>query len=366
MHFQCSLSDLLPAVTLVEKAVASQNDVPILTGIHIAAADSQVILTATNLELGIKSEFEAYVNRADKTVVDGKLLAAIIKKLPDQPIIFEIIDNQLIITAGNVEFALNVLTEEDFPELPQAEQVQFSLPANKLLKMIKNTIYACGKDDRRPFLNGILFETIDNQLNFVATDINRLSYYAVKLDTNVPNTEMLVPMKTMQELQRSLPNDTTPINISFGEKYLIFEYGANKITTRLIEDRFPQYRGLFPNHEPIQITVNRQMLIAAVERAALIDSDDGTQVVIFEAVDGVLEISTPTGSKGKSQEKLNVEHQGENGRAAFSAKYILDMLKAADAEQIFFHFNSDLQQCLMQADNDEDQKYILMPVRLSQ
>ncbi len=365
MHFQCSLSDLLPAVNLVEKAVASQNDIPILTGIHIASGTSSVSLTATNLELGIKSEFKAYVNTADKTVVDGKLLAALVRKLPDQPIIFEVVDQQLLITAGNVEFTLNIFNEEDFPQLPEAEQVMFSLPANKLLRMIKNTIYACGKDEHRPFLNGILFEIIDNRLSFVATDINRLAYYAVELNSDVPNMEILVPMKTMQELQRSLPNDDTPINIAFSDKSLIFEYGPNKITTRLIEEQFPKYRGLFPDEEPIRITANRQMLIAAVERAALINTDEGSQIVIFEAVDGVLEISTPSSSKGKSQEKLNVEHQGENGKAAFSAKYILDMLKATDAEQVLFHFNADLRQCLMQADNDEDQKYILMPIRLS-
>jgi len=365
MHFQCSLSDLLPVVSLVEKAVAAQDNIQVLKGIHINAEGNQVTLTATNLELGIRSNFPAHVNQADQVVVDGKLLAALVRTLPPEPVIFELVDQQLMITAGSVEFSLATMPPEDFPQLPEIDDLVFTLPANQLLKLIRNTIFACGKDDRRPFVNGVLFEISEQMLHFAATDINRLAYDAVNVDQQLPETQLLIPMKTMQELQRSLPGDETEIKISYNTKHVIFEYGNTKITTRLIDDRFPKYKNLFPQDEPIRISVGRQILMAAVERAALIDSDDGSQVVVFDVANGVLEIRTPASSKGRSKEVINVEHEGENGQAAFSAKYILDMLKAVDADQILFHFNSDLRQALMKGDQDPDQKYILMPIRLS-
>lgn len=366
MHFHCTLADLLPAISLVEKAVASQNNIPIITGIHIAAANDQLTLTATNLKLGIKSVINAHVVKANQIVVDGKLLAAIVRKLPDNPVIFELVNQQLVITSGNVEFSLNTFEGEDFPQLPQGEDLLFSITAKQFIKMVKNTIFACGKDDRRPFLNGVLFELNDSRLSLVATDINRLAFYSDQVESSHKgNKELLVPMKTLQEIIRSIPADDTRIDVYYSNNYLIFEYGKNMITTRLIDDQFPRYKSLFPKDEPIQITVNRQILASAVERASLIDSDDGSQIVIFDASNGVLEITTPASSKGRSMEKINVEHKGENGRAAFSAKYIMDMLKATDAEQVLFHFNSDLRQCLLKADTDEDQKYILMPIRLS-
>lgn len=365
MHFQCKLEDLLPAINLVEKAVATQNNIEIITGIHIRAEKNQIVLTSTNLELGIQTSLQAHVTEAKQIVVDGKLFAALVRKLPNQPIIFELNNHQLIITAGTVEFVLNTLVEEDFPELAIPDQELFTISAKTLLKMIKNTIYACGKDDKRPFLNGILFEIINSKINFIATDINRLAFYSHEIDFDKSaNHNFLVPMKTFQELQKSLPNDDTLIKISAADNQIIFEFEQHKITTRLIDDQFPNYTNLFPKEEPIEIIINRQMLTAAVERASLIDSDDGSHYVIFDVENGVLEIRTPSSSKGKSQEQINVEHQGENGKAAFSAKYILEMLKATDVEQVIFGFNQDLRQCLLRPDSDDEQKYVLMPIRI--
>lgn len=369
MHFQCSLNDLLPAINLVEKAVAVHDSLTAITGIHLETGKKHVTLTSTNLELGIKTDFPAKITKQDQVIVDGKLLAGLVRKLPDQPIVFELIDNHLVVTAGMVEFSLNTfntLLKDDFPILPDAQEKLLSIPASRLLKMIKNTIYACGRDDKRAFLNAILFELIDNRLNFVATDINRLAFYATETETvsNQP-LQFLVPMKTLQEIQRSVPNDETEIRISYNKNHLIFEFENNKITTRLIDDQFPKYTNLFPKEEPINIKVNRRMLESAVERCSLIYSDDGSQIVIFSAQNGILKVRTPESSKGKNQERINVEHQGENGEAAFSSRYILDMLKATDADDVIFNFNSDLRQCLLKPDNEEEQKYLLMPIRLS-
>lgn len=369
MYFQCTLNDLLPSINLVEKAVAVHDTLTVITGIHLKADKKQVTLTSTNLELGIQTNFPADITKQDQVIVDGKLLAGLVRKLPDQPIVFELIDNRLIITAGMVEFSLNTfntLIKDDFPNLPDAEEKLFKISASKLLTMIKNTIYACGRDDKRAFLNSILLELIDNKLNFVATDINRLAFYSTTIETdNSEPLQFLVPMKTLQEIQRSIPNDETEILISHNKNYLIFEFENNKITTRLIDDQFPKYANLFPKEEPINIKVNKKILESAVERSSLIYSDDGSQIVIFKAENGILEVRTPESSKGKSQEKINVEHEGENGEAAFSSKYILDMLKATDADDIIFNFNSDLRQCLLKPDNEEEQKYLLMPIRLS-
>ncbi len=369
MYFQCSLSDLLPAINLVERAVAIQDSLPIITGIQLTTDKNKIILTSTNLELGVETDFLANVMNMNKVIVDGKLLAGIARKLPDQPIIFELIDNRLVITSGMVEFSLNIfnpLMKDDFPNLPKAKQQLLKIPAENLLQMIRNTIYACGKDDKRAFLNGVLFELHGNKLNFVATDINRLSFYSIPIDDHHEEPlQFLIPMKTLQEIQRCVPNDETEIKISYNKNNLIFQYSNNVITTRVIDDQFPKYANLFPKEEQTKIKVNKRVLESAVERSSLFYADDGSQIVIFNAENGILEIRTPESSKGKSQERINVEQEGGNSEAAFSSKYILDMLKATTAEGVIFNFNSDLRQCLLQPDSEEEHKYILMPIRLS-
>lgn len=370
MQFQCTKQELLPAINLVERAVAPSNtNLPIITGINIQAKNNEIKLTSTNLELGIETKFMAHIIQENELVVNGKLFAALVRKLPDKPIVFELIDNNLVITAGTVEFSLTTFTNDDFPDLPFAAEILFKIEAQLLLKMIKNTIFACGKDEKRPFVNGILFELEGSTLNFVATDINRLAYFSHQVNVDIVEPlRLLVPMKTFQEIQHSLPNDDTEVTISYFENSLIFEVGNNKVTSRLIDDRFPNYQSLFPKEESIVLTINRQLLTSAVERASLFPSDDGTQVVIFDAESGVLEIRTPTSSKGKSVEKIGVEHQGEGGMAAFSANYILDMLKATNAEDIIFSYNTDLRQCSMKVvhgdEQSDNQLYVLMPIRI--
>lgn len=365
MYFTCSLPDLLPAITLAEKAVSTQDSLEILKGILLIADQNNVTLMSNNLELAVKTSFPAKVTNTDQLVVDGKLLTAVIRKLPSENVIFESTNNQLRINSGKAEFFLNIIDSDDFPLIPSPKDHLLTITASKLIRMIKNTIYACGKDENRPFINGVLFELADKQLNFVATDINRLSYYAIEIET-ISNNEpkLLVPMKTLQELQRSIPNDDTEIKISQSDNYLIFEFEKTIMTTQLIDDRFPKYNSLFPKEEQIRITTERQKLISAVERAAIIDSDGGP-IVIFAVENELLEIKTPSSTRGKSQEQMEVEHQGKNGEAAFSAHYMLDMLKAADSEKIIFDFNSDLRQCMLRPDSEDNHKYILMPIRLN-
>ncbi|NLM24866.1 MAG: DNA polymerase III subunit beta [Firmicutes bacterium] len=365
MHFQCKKQDLLPAINLVQKAVATQSTLEILTGIKIEAKTEQVILTSTNLELGIETTFPAHVSKHNQiAVVDGKIFAALVPKLPDEPIIFELNDNVLNISAGTVEFSLNVFIGDDFPNLPAANDYIMTIPAEKLNAAIKNVIYACGKDDKRPYLSGILFELEDNNLRLVSTDINRLSYYSQPVATNTnEKLLLLVPTKTFAELQRSIPHDKTEIKIGYVDNQIIFTFNETKFTSRLIDDQFPNYKHLFPKEQPIELTVKKQILASAVERAALFESD-GNQIVIFNTQNGVLEITTPETAKGKIQEQINVEHRGENGSAAFQARYILEMLKASDAEQVTFGYNSDLRQCLLQPVGEIEHLYILMPIRL--
>ena len=364
MHFQCTKEQLLPAVSLVEKAVASQNTVPIITGTHIKAASDTLILTSTNLELSIQTKISALISTPGELIVDGKLFANIIRKLPDAPITFEL-NTKLVIKAGTIEFTLNILSGEDFPAFPDPEDEMFTIPSNILSKMIKNTIYACGKDEKRPYISGLLFELNNRKFKLVSTDINRLSYFSIPLEnTNEDDFKYLVPFKTISELHKNLPQDETPIKVYYLNTQMIFAFNEHKFATRLIDDQFPNYLHLFPKNQPIMITSNKQSLQAAVDRASILDHN-GAQIIILSINDGVLEIKTPSNNQDQILEQLNVEHTGENGHAAFSARYILEMLKATSAQQVIFEFNMELRPCLLKPDTDDDHLYILMPIRLN-
>lgn len=363
MHFQCKKEDLFKAVNLVEKAVATQETLQILMGIHLKANDNQLVLTSTNLELTIQTKIPVHTTRTGETVISGKLFASIIKKLPNETIVFERKDNQLLITAGTIEFSLNTLTTEDFPAFPEIKQEILSISSKVMFKMIKNTVFATHQDETRPFLSGVLFEIENDSFSMVATDSNRLAYINTTLPHAVSKShKMIVPSKALNEIARSLPNDESLVELYSLKKQLVFRIKDSIIITRLIDSQFPNYQAVFPGEQPIKVTLKRNSMLQAVERASLFDKD-GTQPVIFEVTSGVLEIKTPQSEVGQLCEQINVEHIGEDGKAAYSSRFVLDMLKSSDAELVTLEYNSDLRQAALKPAQDEQHLYVLMPMR---
>ena len=257
------------------------------------------------------------------------------------------------------------MSTEDFPDLPVGEETLLELDTPTLHTMIKNTVFATSQDETRPYLNGVFFELGKGQLRFTATDSNRLATYRTdSANKEDGDLKVIIPAKTLTELHRSLPqNPKMKVRISQAQRQVIFSFDHTVIVSRLIDGQFPNYRSVIPGDQPIKISTKRQSLLAAVDRASLMDTK-GSQPIILEVTDGVLEIKTTTSEKGTAFEQLNVEHSGQNGRAAFSPRYIMDMLKNSDAEQVSLEYNSDLRQAVLRPADNENHVYVLMPIRV--
>lgn len=203
-----------------------------------------------------------------------------------------------------------------------------------------------------------------SSLIFAATDSNRLARYETVLDSGPEEEKAIIPAKTMTELNRSLPAEKDKDVACYKAKnQLVFSFNNTLFVTRLIEGQFPNYRSVIPGQQPISITVKKQLLLAAVDRASLIDTR-GSQPIVLEVSDGVLEVKTPSSEMGYAYEQLNVEHSGENGQAAFSPRFIMDMLRASDAEDVTLEFNAELRPAALRPANSSEHLYVLMPVRI--
>ncbi len=368
MHFQCTKADLVQSIALVERAVSTTDTMQVIKGIHLRVTDNNVVLTTTNLELSIRTQAPCHVMQPGSLVLDGKLFAAIVRKLPDETVVIQKKENsdQVEITAGTAEFSIHSLTGEDFPEFPAKEQDELiTIPANTLHTFIKNTVFATSQDETRPYLGGVYIELDPTTLRFTATDSNRLSTYMMELEAeHTAEITAIVPGKTMTEVHRSLPQDKKlKVSLHKAKNQLVFTFDHTIIASRLIDGQFPNYRSVIPGEQPITITTNKNNLQAAVDRVSLLDPK-GVQPIVLEVTDGVLEVKTPSSDMGFACEQLNVEHTGQNGRAAFSPKYILDMLRACESEQITLEYNSDLRQAVLRPAEGRHHIYVLMPVRI--
>jgi DNA polymerase-3 subunit beta len=363
MHFQAENTGLVSGIRLVERAVSSSNTLQILGGIHLQADKNSLTLTANDLEISIQTKIECTTFTPGSAVLNGKLLSALVRKLPQGTVIFETKDNQVLISAGTTEFSLNELVGDEFPAPPKCDRKILSLTDYELSKLAHSTLFCVGTDDHRPIFQGVLLEISNGSLHFVATDSSRLAFAKGEVPfVAAEDLEVIIPGRSLTELLKCLPMDESVIDVYYGENQLAFHFNNTVFTTRLIEGKFPNYRPILYTEQEITLTMSRQHFLQAVERAALFDRT-GNQPVIVQVTDGVLELGIQT-ELGRSMEQLNVEHSGSNGQSAYSPRFIMDMLKWTDADQVTFKFEQGPRQALIKPADRDDHLYILMPIRI--
>lgn len=363
MHFQAENTALTAGIRLVERAISTNNPLQILSGVHLEADKNQLILTANNLEISVRTKIECTTFVSGSAVLDGKLLSALVRRLPQGNVIFEKRDSQVIISAGTTEFTLNELIGDEFPTPPNCDRKILSLTDYELSKLAHSTLFCVGTDEHRPIFQGILMELSNGTLHFVSTDSNRLAFAKGEVPFVIEDDlELIVPGRSVTELLKCLPMDETVIDVYYGDNQLAFHFGDTIFTTRLIDGKFPNYRPILYTDQEITLIINRQHFLQAIERAAVFDRK-GNQPVIIQVTGGVLELGMQT-ELGRSMEQLNVEHTGANGQSAYSPRFIMEMLRSTDADQIIFKFEPGPRQALIKPADRDDHLYILMPIRI--
>lgn len=363
MRFQIKCSDLVSSVAIVERAISTNDQTPALTGLHLAARDNVLTLTANNLQIAVQTKAPCEVLEPGEHLVSGRLFCELVRKLPvEMPVVVERRDGQVLVSVDTMEFALNTIVDDEFPEYPSCQEKVISLIDYELERLIRNSVFAASNDEHKPIFQGVLMEIAEGAISFVATDSNRLSYVRAQTgQAHVEHGEYIVPKINLIELVRCLPMTETQVEVFFGDNQLAFHFEDTIFTTRLIDGRFPRYRSVLYTDQETAFVIKRQKLIQALERAALFGRADEAPVLI-QVNEGILEVAT-TSRLGKSQEQASVEQQGPGQQAAYAPKFLLDMLKTMDGEQVEFRFEGT-RQALIKAVDSDDHLYVVMPMRI--
>ena len=342
MHFNVKGADLIAGDNIVERAIATNDSIPALQGIHLLVEQNVLTLTANNLQIAIKTKIPCTTLQPGEQIVDGRLFSELIRKLPYDNVIVQTQDNQVTVSSGTMDFSLNTISTDDYPEYPSCEEKVLALTDYELERLIKNSSFATSNDDHQPIFSGVLVEIEQDKYQFVATDSNRLSYVQAQTgQTFAEKKQFIVPKPSLVELGRCLPITETLVEVLFGDNQLAFRFNDTIFTTRLIDGKFPNYRSVLFTEQKTAFVIKRQQFIQALERAHLFSRAEKVPVLI-QLTDGVLEIGTTSGL-GRSQEQYSVEQEGNDERAAYSPKFMLDMLKTMDADQVEFRFEGTRQ-----------------------
>jgi DNA polymerase-3 subunit beta len=368
VKFRCERDQLADTLAIAGRAVSARGGaLPILAGIRLEVSGDQLKVAGTDLDLTIQATTTVAGTEDGVAVVPARLIVDIVRALEQGAVVVESDDDEARIASGRSQFAVRSLTADDFPRLPvlpdQAGAVK--LPAADLSEALRQVVRAASADDARPVLTGVLVAAEEGGLRLVATDSYRLAVRDLPgAHVLREGQKVLVPSRALAELQRLL-GSAQEVVIRLGEHDVTFEVGDVRLTTRLIEGEFPNYRQLIPASYPNRLIISKDALLDAVKRVKLLVRDQTTPVRLAMRADGV-ELVVTNPEEGKATEDVDAKYEGTEMTVAFNPAYLSDGVEAINGDEVLLETLDALKPATIRAtEASGEYLYLLMPVRVS-
>ena len=358
---------LLATLQTVAGIVERRHTLPVLANVLLRKHNGQIELTTSDLEIQIRTRASFDGDAEDTaTTVGAKKLIDILRSLPsDQTVSLKAEQNKLVLSGGKSRFSLQTLPPEDFPLVQEAADFgpAFAVPQKVLKDLIAQVHFAMAVHDIRYYLNGILFVAEGQSLTLVATDGHRLALARATLETDCPKQEVILPRKTVLELQRLLKDDENPIEMRFAGNQARFDFSGLEFVTKLVEGKFPDYQRVIPKGHRNLITLGRAPLLAALQRAAILTSEK-FKGVRLNLEPGLLRIASSNAEQEEAKEELEIDYAGDAIEIGFNVGYLMDVLANMDQEMVTLALQDANSSVLITVPGGEDFKYVVMPMRI--
>ena len=357
---------VLAVLQSVSGIVERRHTLPILANVLIRKTGNALQLTTSDLEIQIRTTAELGGDTGDfTTTVGARKLIDILRTMPgDQTVSLESAQSKLILKGGKSRFTLQTLPAEDFPLVQESAAFGpvFSVPQKTLKDLLGQVSFAMAVQDIRYYLNGILFVAEGKQLSLVATDGHRLAFASATLDVEVPKQEVILPRKTVIELQRLLSDADGAIEMCFANNQAKFSFGAMEFVTKLVEGKFPDYNRVIPKNHHNSITLGRAPLLACLQRTAIMTSEK-FKGVRLNVEPGTLRVASNT-EQEEAKEELEVDYAGDAIEIGFNVTYLIDALQNMSQEMVRIELSDGNSSALVTNPDDNAFKYVVMPMRI--
>ncbi len=370
MKFRCERDVLADAVGSAGRAATNRTGtLPVLAGVRMEIAGDSLTVTGTDLELTIRLTVDVGGERDGAAVVPARLVADIVKALPAGAVEISLdADGQggdvgeMSISAGRSQFSVRPLSLDDFPALPEPTGEAVTLAAETMSDALRQVVRAASTDDARAVLTGVLLASEDDGVRMVATDSYRLAVRDLP-DSSVLGSgqKVLIPGRALSELQRVM-GDAEELTVRFGEREATFEAGTTRLSTRLIEGDFPNYRNLLPSSYPNLLTVSKAAMIEAIRRVKIL-AQDSTPVRLTLGGDTV-QLTAITQDVGNAAEEIDASYDGAEMTVAFNPDYLAAGIDAIDADDVTLATMDPMKPAVLRGAGQDDYLYLLMPVRV--
>lgn len=369
MEFTVSKSALVRELGLSQGVVEKKTTIPILSNVLVETDGDRIVMTATDLELGIRCSCPAKVGRAGAGTIPARRLLDYVRLLPDSDIQVKFGDNQWAnLVCGRSRTRIAGMSRESFPELPTPPEVLAEIPAGLLSSMIARTIFAISAEESRFTLNGALLLVKPESLVMVSTDGHRLAMVEAPADLGVVSPyKALLPRKAMAEIQKLSAETESDAKIRFSgdENHLFFELGERLLISRKLTGNFPDFDRVLPKDHPLSVTLRRDELRSAIERVAQF-SDERTRAIRLSFDKDELKVFSSLSETGESEESVGISYSGPQTEIGFNAQYILDFLRAISDENVSFRFRDPQSAGELRPETEGGPvyRYVIMPMRI--
>ena len=370
MKFIVSSSQLLKHLQQISGVINANTVLPILEDFLFEIEKNKLTVVATDLETVMKIHLDIEAKDSGKVCIPSKILLDSLKNIAEQPLTFNIDKNFGIeITSDNGKYKVMGENPDNFPKEPVADSAtSFTMPSSALVTAINKSLFAVSSDDLRPAMTGVYFELDTKGITCVATDAHRLVRYK-RTDVSCPKTDtFIVPKKPLNLLKSALPQNEDKLQISYNGNHLFVKHGGIELVCRLIDARFPDYKVVIPTDNPYKLTINKNDFQSALRRVSVFSNKSTNQVALNISGSELHLAAQDVDFSFEGNERMACQYDGEDLQIAFNAKFLIEMLNAADSDEVVIELSTPTKAGIIKptdADENEELLMLVMPLMLN-
>lgn len=367
MNIKINRADFLPALNLVTSVVEKRQTLPILANLYFKHSNGKLNIVGTDLEVEISETVSRVEGDNGEYTLSSRKILDITRMLPENAAIsFKFDSDNVIVSSGRSRYTLKTLDANNFPRIEADNwEERFKIKQIDLKKLLDKTAFAMAVQDVRYYLNGVLFELRENSLRAIATDGHRLAQTDVDIQLDVKSVrQLIVPRKAIAEINRFLDGeDENELTIEMSKNHLKLSNGETILITKLIDGKFPEFKGVLETELNILLNINRAEFIETMNRAAILTTDrfKGVKIALES---GVMRITANNPEQEEAVEELEIDYKGENMETGYNVTYLIDAARVINTKEIELHLQGNDGICILKQPEDTRSTWLVMPMRI--
>jgi DNA polymerase-3 subunit beta len=366
MKFSCRQKHFQKALNIVGKSVSGNNTLPVLNNILISSdKNNEILLTSTNLELGVVCRMPANIENEGATTVPAKLITSYVGYLHDEDITIEEQSGaELLITSSSSKTKMKGMSAQEFPSIPEVSGgIELEIEKQQFLLGLDETVLCASANLARPVLNGVLMKIESGVLSLAATDSFRLAEKKIPVEYSGEDFSIIIPSRSLHEVIRIFSNDEAEsMHIKISQNQLCISTPSVSITTRLIEGKFPEYGQIIPKENPVVVHFEREQVLSVLKRIGIF-ARENNNTLHLKVNNGTVVLSSEANQFGSEEDTLDCEGNGE-GSIALNIEFLTDVFQTLKDEKVVFSMNNEISPAVITQPDDDSYVHIIMPLKI--